>query len=142
MLPLRIDPHSGMPVYRQIRDQMTHLMASGTVRPGDRLPSIRELASQLTLNPATVAKAYAELENEGAVVSERGKGVFAREAASRHGVRERERILRQMLRQVWVEALQMKAPPEELRTWFAEEGQRLSGTISQEEPPHRGDERK
>lgn len=141
MLPLRIDPHSGVPVYRQIRDQMTHLMASGTVRPGDRLPSIRELASQLTLNPATVAKAYAELENEGAVVSERGKGVFAREAASRHGARERETILRQMLRQVWVEALQMKTSPENLRCWFEEEGRRLTEFLSHEEPPHRGDER-
>ena len=142
MLPLRIDPHSGMPVYRQIRDQMTHLMASGTVRPGDRLPSIRELAAQLTLNPATVAKAYAELENEGAVLSERGKGVFALEAASRHGARERESLLRKMLRQVWVEALQMKAPAEDLRTWFEEEGRKLTPTISKEEPPHRGEERK
>ncbi|MCC5849209.1 MAG: GntR family transcriptional regulator [Verrucomicrobia bacterium] len=136
MLPLRIDPHSGMPVYRQIRDQMTHLMASGTLRPGDRLPSIRELAGQLTLNPATVAKAYAELENEGAVVSERGKGVFVRETASRHGARERETILRHMLRQVWVEALQMKASPENLRNWFEEEGLNINPTLSRAEPPH------
>ncbi|MCC5845116.1 MAG: GntR family transcriptional regulator [Verrucomicrobia bacterium] len=130
-----------MPVYRQIRDQMTHLIASGTVRPGDRLPSIRELAAQLTLNPATVAKAYAELENGGAVVSERGKGVFVREAAPRHGAREREEILRHMLRQLWVEALQMKASPEDLREWFEEERLNMTPPISPAEPPHRGEKR-
>mgnify|MGYP001030540141 FL=1 len=71
-----IDPSSGTPIYRQIVDQVRQAVAGGTLRPGDRLPSVRDLALELALNPNTVAKAYQELERSGVIETPRGKGSF------------------------------------------------------------------
>ncbi len=73
---------SGKPAYLQIADQIKYAAAMKTIRPGDQLPSIRELAEQLRVNRNTVAKAYAELEHEGAVETIQGKGVFLSGRAS------------------------------------------------------------
>src|SRR5210317_1011212 len=78
MKPLfyQIDPHSGLPVYRQVMDQTKHYIASGALVAGDQLPSIRELATRLSVNPATIVKAYNELQNEGVMEIKQGKGAF------------------------------------------------------------------
>src|SRR5438067_1473982 len=73
---------SGKPVYRQIVDQIKSAAASGAVRPGEPLPSIRPLAEELRVNRNTVAKAYAELENQGVIETVAGKGCFVRAASS------------------------------------------------------------
>jgi len=73
---------SGMPVYLQVVDQVKAAAASGAVRPGEALPSIRPLAEELRLNRNTVAKAYAELESQGIVETVAGKGCFVRAGAS------------------------------------------------------------
>lgn len=69
---------SGKAVYQQLVDQVKVAAASGTVRPGDPLPGIRPLAEQLRVNRNTVAKAYAELENQGVIETIAGKGCFVR----------------------------------------------------------------
>ena len=69
---------SGMPAYLQIVDQVKLAAASGTIRPGESLPGIRTLAEQLRVNRNTIAKAYAELEGQGIVDSQPGKGCFIR----------------------------------------------------------------
>ena len=61
-LHLQIDERCGVPVYRQMMDQFKYYVAGGTLRPGDQIPSIRELAAALAVNPTTVVKAYTELE--------------------------------------------------------------------------------
>lgn len=71
-----IDPSSGTPIYRQIFDQVRQAVAGGTMRPGDRLPSVRDLAVELAVNPNTIAKAYQELEREGVIETPRGRGSF------------------------------------------------------------------
>jgi GntR family transcriptional regulator len=68
--------HSGVPVYLQIVEQVKSAAASGALRPGEPLPSIRPLAEQLRVNRNTVAKAYAELESQGAIETIAGKGCF------------------------------------------------------------------
>jgi GntR family transcriptional regulator len=73
---LPIDPSSGLPVYRQIMDQVRRMVVAGRLRPGERLPSIRELAIALQLNPLTVGKAYGELERARVVEMRRGLGMF------------------------------------------------------------------
>jgi GntR family transcriptional regulator len=73
---------SGKPVYLQLVDQVKAAAASGAVRPGEALPSIRPLAEELRVNRNTVAKAYAELESQGVIESIAGKGCFVRAAAS------------------------------------------------------------
>lgn len=72
----RIDPKSAIPVYRQLKKQIQRHIVSGGLAEGDRLPSIRQMASELRINPNTVARSYRELENEGLVVSRKGSGVF------------------------------------------------------------------
>ena len=70
---LPVDPNSGFPVYRQIIDQVRRMMVSGRLSPGERLPSIRELALKHAINPMTVSKVYTLLEAEGVLERHRGK---------------------------------------------------------------------
>ena len=69
----RLDEHSGVPVYRQLIDQVRRLAASGHLAPGAELPSVREVAAEYTVNPTTISKAYGLLELEGLVQRNRGK---------------------------------------------------------------------
>ncbi len=87
---LHIDPSSGTPIYRQIVDQVRQAVASGVLRAGDRLPSVREMAVELAVNPNTIAKAYQELERDGVVVTPRGRGSYV--ADRDHGLDEAEAI--------------------------------------------------
>ena len=73
---------SGKPVYLQLVDQVRAAAASGALRPGDTLPSIRPLAEELRVNRNTVAKAYAELESQGVIEAVAGKGCFIRDGDS------------------------------------------------------------
>lgn len=75
---LRLDRHSGVPVYRQIQDQLRFLAASGVLGPGAELPSTRTLAAELGLNPMTVSKAYGQLEQEGLLERRPGMALVVR----------------------------------------------------------------
>jgi GntR family transcriptional regulator len=68
-----LKPHSGIPLYRQLHEQIRRLVASGQLTPGTELPSIRELAVKHAINPMTVSKVYARLESEGVLERNRGK---------------------------------------------------------------------
>jgi GntR family transcriptional regulator len=83
---LRIDPRSHVPIYLQIADEVRAAVAAGIYRPGEALPSLRVLAIDLQVNPNTIQRAYDELEREGLIYSQRGKGLFVGEqgAASAH----------------------------------------------------------
>jgi GntR family transcriptional regulator len=76
---LPIDPSSGLPIYRQIMDQVRRMIAAGSLSAGDRVPSVRDLASTLQINHLTVAKAYSELEREAVLQKRRGLGMFVAE---------------------------------------------------------------
>ena len=89
-----------LPIYRQLMRQVTDAIAGGRLRPGDKLSSQRELAEQLVISPLTVKKAYDELEREGLIHTERGRGTFVARgagridsAASRERLREEARTL-------------------------------------------------
>jgi GntR family transcriptional regulator len=90
-----VEYNSGIPVYRQIINQVSAAVAAGTFKPGDQLPTIRALSERLNVNPNTVAKAYRELELKGVIVSERGSGSFiqARPPAPAPGAREKKATL-------------------------------------------------
>lgn len=70
------------PIYEQITNNLRRLIASGGIAPGERLPSVRELATRLTINPNTIQRAYRQLEQEGYIVSLPGKGCFAAEGSA------------------------------------------------------------
>ena len=71
-----LDPHTGVPAYRQIIDQVLGGIAAGTLRPGDQLPTVRQLAVDLAINPNTVVRAYRELEIREVLATQQGTGTF------------------------------------------------------------------
>jgi|SRR5882724_1182941 len=75
-LLIRIDPGDGLPIYRQIVEQVKAAIASGVLSEGDRVPSHRDLARDVVVAPLTIARAYDLLEREGFIARERGKGAF------------------------------------------------------------------
>jgi GntR family transcriptional regulator len=76
MITFTLDPNSGVPIYRQIQDQVRFGIAAGRLRPGEQLPTVRALAVDLAVNPNTVIKAYSELERQGVLTTEQGSGTF------------------------------------------------------------------
>ena len=96
-----IDPQSGVPFYRQIIDQVQFAIANETLSPGERLPTVRQLAVDLKINPNTVARAYQELEIKGVVNTQMGTGTFV--GNERVEISELER--RRMLDQICTELL-------------------------------------
>lgn len=107
---------SGKPAYTQIVEQVKYALATGVLRPGDQLPSIRVLAEQLRLNRNTIARAYSDLEHEGIVQTEQGRGVFCAEKGSALTAAARRRILAEALDGVIVQAYHLKVGEEELAT--------------------------
>ena len=94
----RLDGNSGVPVYRQIMDQVRGGIALGALGPGDQLPTVRQLAVDLAINPNTVVRAYRELELGGLLESNQGTGTFIRELKIEGGEQERARQLRLIVR--------------------------------------------
>src|SRR6266699_4262670 len=91
--PFSLDPRSGVPVYRQIIDQVTGGIAAGALAPGDQLPTVRQLAVDLSINPNTVIRAYRELEIRGVLETEQGTGTFISQQKVKHDDEERRRKL-------------------------------------------------
>ena len=79
MITFTLDDKSGVPIYRQIQDQIRFGIASGRLSPGEQLPTVRALAVELSVNPNTVIRAYTELERLGVLMTEQGSGTFVAE---------------------------------------------------------------
>lgn len=97
----KLDPHSGVPVYRQIIDQVQAGLASGTLARGDQLPTVRQVAVDLEINPNTVLRAYRELEIRGVLDTQQGTGTFVSDRpVAAEGEGERARKLEQFVSDV------------------------------------------
>jgi len=93
----RLDSHSGVPVYRQLIDQVQGAIALGALRPGDQLPTVRQVAVELEINPNTVLRAYREMEIRGLLDTQQGTGTFiAEKQQTTSSKTERERRLAQL----------------------------------------------
>ena len=93
----RLDSHSGVPVYRQLIDQVQGALASGTLKPGDQLPTVRLVAVELAINPNTVLRAYREMEIRGILDSQQGTGTFIADRPAEASNGHRERHLAQLV---------------------------------------------
>ena len=113
-----IDPNGGVPIYLQIINQVKKAAATGLLQPGDQLPSVRDLAAELTINPNTVARAYHELEREGIIYTERGKGTFLAGGEPRLLPGERQKILEKAIDALLVEAHHLRFSRDEVREIF------------------------
>ena len=109
----QVDFKSGKPVYLQLADQIRYAAASGSLRPGDPLPTIRPLAEELRVNRNTVAKAYSELESLGVIETLPGRGCFLKENQSELRMEIRRKLLMEDVDQAIVQAHHLQVPREE-----------------------------
>ncbi|SRR5581483_4562760 len=93
----RLDFSSGVPAYRQIIDQVTGAIASGALATGDQLPTVRQMAVDLSINPNTVVRAYRELEIRGILDTQQGTGTFISDRKPNRDEFERQRQLNQLV---------------------------------------------
>jgi GntR family transcriptional regulator len=103
-LDFSIDTKSGVPFYRQIIEQVKFAIARGGLGPGDRLPTVRQLAVDLSINPNTVIRAYREMEIEGVLDTQQGSGTFVGDRKPEIDHLERKRMLDQILTELLARA--------------------------------------
>lgn len=113
-MDLRIDPSNAVPIYAQVIEQIKALIAGRALRPGDALPSIRELAVELRINRNTAAKAYQQLEAEGIIETRPGQGSAVSAGASPWSREERLRRLERSVDRALVDAHHLEIPLEEV----------------------------
>jgi GntR family transcriptional regulator len=101
---LQIDAHNGLAVYDQIVRQVKFAVADGALTAGELVPSVRELARELAINPNTVARAYRQLQDDGVIETVRGTGLAVADGARRQCQSERTKLIRARLRLVLEEA--------------------------------------
>src|ERR1700758_1635848 len=115
MILFSLDAKSGVPIYRQIQDQIRYGIASGNLRPGEQLPTVRALAVELKVNPNPVIKAYTELERLGVLTTEQGSGTFiAPQPPLSLSEQDREGKLRSLCMEFLGQAAQSGFGPEEV----------------------------
>jgi GntR family transcriptional regulator len=128
MIILDLNTADERPIYGQIADRVKFAVAGGVLRPGDLVPSVRELSKQLVVNPNTVARAYRDLQTEGLLESVRGMGLQVAEGATDRCRASRREMVRQRLRRVLDEARQGRMEPAEIEAIFREEWTRATSS--------------
>lgn len=116
----KLDLRSGVPVYRQIIDLVLGGIASGALRPGDQLPTVRHLAVTLAVNPNTVVRAYRELEIREVLETQQGTGTFVTDKKPKTDDVERRRRMAQMVGELMARAGSQGITLRELRDYFNE----------------------
>ena len=119
---IQISTGSGFPIYTQIVDRIRHLVATGALKPGEQIPTIRQLAVDLRVDPNTVARAYTILDNEGVISSQQGRGTYIAEHPDQDRLAKfRAEQLRQTLGHIIVETLSLGYAPAQVRETFLAE---------------------
>src|SRR6187431_3352398 len=122
----RLDPSSGVPFYRQVIDQMLLAVGDGRLKPGTQLPTVRQLAVDLSVNLNTVAKAYREMEIRGIVQTQQGTGTFI---AARTGAKSREKrkALQDLVDRLLANAEALGVPMEDVVEALVERAEKARG---------------
>jgi len=113
-LKIFVDTRSGVPIYKQIVQQIEKGIMGGLLKPGDQLPTVREVALELTINPNTVARAYRELEHGGLIESIQGRGTFIAADLPRPTGEDKETIIKEKIEVLIREARQLNISPAKL----------------------------
>ena len=122
----QIQFNTGKPVYLQLIDQIKAAAASGAIKPGEPLPSIRPLAEELRINRNTVAKAYTEMENQGIIQTIPGRGCFLSENNSPYKLEVRKKMIEEQVDSMIVHAHHLQIEPDLLLELVRERLERLS----------------
>ena len=115
---IRVDPAASEPLFQQLVQSVKRDVATGALMAGDRLPSVRELARELVINPNTIAKAYRALEAEGVILSRRGAGSFVAERSVVLKSQERKRRFREAIEGALADAVHLGLTAGEVRKAF------------------------
>ncbi|PYS83907.1 MAG: GntR family transcriptional regulator [Acidobacteria bacterium] len=115
---INIDPSNGLPIFRQIVNQVKTGIAVGRLQPEDPLPSVRQLATELRVNPNTVARAYLDLEIEGVIYKRQGHGTFVSGQGVEMSKRERRKAVGRHLEKAVVEGVHLGFDEDEMREAF------------------------
>jgi len=118
-MELRIDPDSAVPIYLQIVHSVKHQVATGRLKPGEQLPTVREMATNLRVNPNTVARAYDQLDGDNVITTQQGRGTYVRERPDNaHLSRVRQEQLKALMDGVIGKAMSTGYTIEEIRDAF------------------------
>ena len=109
-----INPSNGVPVYEQVARQITFAIASGAIEPGEMIPSVREMARELAINPNTVARAFRDLQDSEIIQTVRGTGLAVTKSAKAKCTAARTKLIRERIRNVLDEARQSQLTDAEL----------------------------
>jgi GntR family transcriptional regulator len=123
---IKIDPSNGVPIFLQIVQQVKYKIASGILRAGEQLPSVRQMAGSLRVNPNTVARAYTELERDKVVFTKRGMGCFVSDEGVVIHKEEKERIIAALIDNCLSEAFHLDVPWDEVEHMFQERLKRMT----------------
>ncbi len=129
-MQLNIDPDNGIPIYEQLVRQVKYAIAEGVLVPGQVVPSVREIARRLAVNPNTVQRAYMQLQDEEILQALRGRGMAVCSGAKQRCVADRKQLLADRLASVLDEAIRGGLDAERLRDMF---DKALKKTIQQQE---------
>lgn len=131
-MDITINLSDGVPIYRQIVNQVKYLVASGLIKPGEELPPIRTLALQLRVTPNTIVKAYGELEISGVIHKRRGSGTFVSEGRPQQvTLRERRRVIEQRIDALLAEAHQLSFTEDDILRMVRERRATMDGTSAE-----------
>ena len=117
-MQIRIDNASDRPVYQQIIDQVKRDIALGRIIKNEKLPTVRQLARQIAINPNTIAKAYRQLEQQGIIVTKAGAGAFVANLDSNLSRSVRKKVISEELERIAVDAYHMQIDSQTLLEWF------------------------
>lgn len=131
-MQFRIDNSSERPVYQQIIDQVKRDIALGRLIKDEQLPTVRQLAGQLAINPNTIAKAYRQLEQEGIIVTRPGSGAFVANLDSNLSRAVRKKIVSEDIDRIVVDAFHMQIDKETLLGWFKNAMEKFKLTTKRE----------
>ncbi|MCY0900790.1 MAG: GntR family transcriptional regulator [Firmicutes bacterium] len=124
---LQVDARSSVPMYQQLVEGVRLAVARGDLRAGDRLPSVRELASAMVINHNTIARAYQELEREGLIEVLRGRGTFISQTPAVARPEERREEMRESLRKLVLDAYHLRMSQEELESMLRSQWKQFDG---------------
>ena len=131
---LHIEPDNGIAIYDQVVRQIKFAVADGAVQSGEMIPSVRELARQLAINPNTVTRAYRQLQDEGVLNVVRGTGLAVAPRAADRCRKQRVDLIRARVRQVLEEASYSGLSPVEIQQLLQEESRRIESTPRKAQP--------
>ena len=131
-MDISINLTDGVPIYRQIVNQVKYLVASGLLQPGEELPPIRTLALQLKVTPNTIVKAYGDLEIAGVVQKRQGSGTFVSEGRPQQvALRERRRVIEQRIDALLAEAHQLNFTADDILRMVRERKAEMDGATAE-----------